>query len=364
MDGSAAHRGGGPVSNLILAMLSGAALRLAGGVFRPWLLPPRAAEFMLKSVFNVINMAMALFKSVAGFLHISGRPARIYATGDFPFGLEGSVGNRFFRQFGVSSSWPFSSAAPLRAPAMGWVWAALFFEPHRPVTFASSPALISETFGGVNMDPSAGAIRGGCGQGRLRAASREVTRCQTIDRAQVVLRSRPSISGQSSYHSQLHGESWQHHRTMCARMETATRRSWRDAGGMSRRQARRSPLGDPDNTGQPAESSAFRGQGGGSEIIGNPGAAPQNTMRRTGAQRLLAAANLGRVALRQGSPEEEQRAPDPPGPGDLVGHGFFGQRLRAPAWHPEVGLAPASRTSTVAGGWKPDDELSDGARGP
>jgi Zn-dependent protease len=48
----------GPVSNLILAMLSGAALRLADGVFALALHP--AAESLLIR-FTVINLAMALF---------------------------------------------------------------------------------------------------------------------------------------------------------------------------------------------------------------------------------------------------------------------------------------------------------------
>ena len=49
----------GPVSNLILAMLSGAALRLADGVSALALHP--AAEALLIR-FTVINLAMALFK--------------------------------------------------------------------------------------------------------------------------------------------------------------------------------------------------------------------------------------------------------------------------------------------------------------
>jgi len=82
----------GPVSNLILAMLSGAALRLAGGVFALALHP--AAEFLLIR-FTVINLAMALFN----LLPVPPLDGSRIVDGLIPFGWRG-VWNRF-SAFGV-----------------------------------------------------------------------------------------------------------------------------------------------------------------------------------------------------------------------------------------------------------------------
>jgi len=81
----------GPVSNLILAMLSGAALRLAGG-FALALHP--AAEFLLTR-FTVINLAMALFN----LLPVPPLDGSRIVDGLIPFGWRG-VWNRF-SAFGV-----------------------------------------------------------------------------------------------------------------------------------------------------------------------------------------------------------------------------------------------------------------------
>ena len=82
----------GPVSNLILAMLSGAALRLAGGVFALALHP--AAEFLLIR-FTVINLAMAVFN----LLPVPPLDGSRIVDGLIPFGWRG-VWNRF-SAFGV-----------------------------------------------------------------------------------------------------------------------------------------------------------------------------------------------------------------------------------------------------------------------
>ena len=82
----------GPVSNLILAMLSGAALRLAAGVFALALHP--AAEFLLIR-FTVINLAMALFN----LLPVPPLDGSRIVDGLIPFGWRG-VWNRF-SAFGV-----------------------------------------------------------------------------------------------------------------------------------------------------------------------------------------------------------------------------------------------------------------------
>jgi len=82
----------GPVSNLILAMLSAAALRLAGGVFALALHP--AAEFLLIR-FTVINLAMALFN----LLPVPPLDGSRIVDGLIPFGWRG-VWNRF-SAFGV-----------------------------------------------------------------------------------------------------------------------------------------------------------------------------------------------------------------------------------------------------------------------
>ena len=82
----------GPVSNLILAMLSGAALRLAGGVFALALHP--AAESLLIR-FTVINLAMALFN----LLPVPPLDGSRIVDGLIPFGWR-AVWNRF-SAFGV-----------------------------------------------------------------------------------------------------------------------------------------------------------------------------------------------------------------------------------------------------------------------
>ena len=82
----------GPVSNLILAMLSGAALRLAGGVFALALHP--AAEFLLIR-FTVINLAMAVFN----LLPVPPLDGSRIVDGLIPFGWR-AVWNRF-SAFGV-----------------------------------------------------------------------------------------------------------------------------------------------------------------------------------------------------------------------------------------------------------------------
>ena len=82
----------GPVSNLILAMLSGAALRLAAGVFALALHP--AAEFLLIR-FTVINLAMAVFN----LLPVPPLDGSRIVDGLIPFGWRG-VWNRF-SAFGV-----------------------------------------------------------------------------------------------------------------------------------------------------------------------------------------------------------------------------------------------------------------------
>ena len=82
----------GPVSNLILAMLSGAALRLADGVFALALHP--AAESLLIR-FTVINLAMALFN----LLPVPPLDGSRIVDGLIPFGWRG-VWNRF-SAFGV-----------------------------------------------------------------------------------------------------------------------------------------------------------------------------------------------------------------------------------------------------------------------
>ena len=82
----------GPVSNLILARLSGATLRLAGGVFALALHP--AAEFLLIR-FTVINLAMAVFN----LLPVPPLDGSRIVDGLIPFGWRG-VWNRF-SAFGV-----------------------------------------------------------------------------------------------------------------------------------------------------------------------------------------------------------------------------------------------------------------------
>jgi Zn-dependent protease len=82
----------GPVSNLILAMLSGATLRLAGGVFALALHP--AAEFLLIR-FTVINLAMAVFN----LLPVPPLDGSRIVDGLIPFGWR-AVWNRF-SAFGV-----------------------------------------------------------------------------------------------------------------------------------------------------------------------------------------------------------------------------------------------------------------------
>jgi len=82
----------GPVSNLILAMLSGTVLRLADGVFALALHP--AAEFLLIR-FTVINLAMALFN----LLPVPPLDGSRIVDGLIPFGWRGAW-NRF-SAFGV-----------------------------------------------------------------------------------------------------------------------------------------------------------------------------------------------------------------------------------------------------------------------
>ena len=82
----------GPVSNLILAMLSALALRLADGLFASALHP--AVEFLLIR-FTVINLAMALFN----LLPIPPLDGSRIVDGLIPFGWRG-VWNRF-SAFGV-----------------------------------------------------------------------------------------------------------------------------------------------------------------------------------------------------------------------------------------------------------------------
>jgi Zn-dependent protease len=82
----------GPVSNLILAMLSALALRLADGLFASALHP--AVEFLLIR-FTVINLAMALFN----LLPIPPLDGSRIVDGLIPFGWRG-VWHRF-SAFGV-----------------------------------------------------------------------------------------------------------------------------------------------------------------------------------------------------------------------------------------------------------------------